>query len=150
MAHRSFEIPDLLKCWFARLATSHAWKCSFRTNLHHNQKQVIWQKCIWFNFQGLVPSRDSLFQHLKQLSVAVHGLIQVSLLSESQNGPRELFCSLFAFLEFGNLGLREFAFLSGETRRKRLRKLFLLLSSHVLLGFLEKLISVTKLSGCLV
>lgn len=85
MAHGSFEIPDLLKCWLARLATLHAWKCSFRANFHHNQKQVIRQKCIWFDFQGLVSSRGFLFQHLKQLSVAVHGLIQVSLLSQSQN-----------------------------------------------------------------
>lgn len=104
MAHGSFEIPALLKCWFARLATLHAWKCSFRTNFHHNQKQVIGQKCIWFNFQGLVSSRDFLFQHLKQLSVAAHGLIQVSLLSQSQNGPRELFCSLFAFQGLETLG----------------------------------------------
>lgn len=144
MAHGSFEIPGLLKRWFARLATLHAWKCSFRTNFHHNQKQVIRQKRIWFNFRGLVPLGGLLFQHLKQLSVAVHGLTQVSLTESEWSKRVDLI--FVCFLGFGNLGVREFAFLPGETGRKRLRKLSLLLSPCVLLGFLEKLTTITKLS----
>lgn len=79
MAHGSIEISDLLKHLFASLAALHAWKCSFRTNLRHNQKQVIRQNQIQFNFRGQEPSRDFLFQHQKQLSVAVRGLLKISL-----------------------------------------------------------------------
>lgn len=94
---------------------------------------------VWFSRAGILKG---LFVSTSETAFSGCTWIDTgfSPLTESEC-PRELFCSLFAFQGLETLG--------SENLLKRLRKLSLLLPSHVLLGFLEKLTTMTKLSSCL-